>query len=94
MTGVPTVHWEYNKSCSYVVEAKIVTPRVKQIYIPVYFLQEQFDDNLFIPKYENSSVMPEDRCIKPCQIQLSVGVINGRLDSYSIQSVVQNTTSS
>ena len=34
-TGAPTVHWEENTSCISVIEAKIVTPRVKQIYIPV-----------------------------------------------------------
>ena len=62
----PTVHWEYNTSRIYAVEAKIVTPRVKHIEILVYFLQEQFDNGLFVPKYENSSVMPEDICTKPC----------------------------
>ena len=65
-TGVPTVHWEYNTSCIFVVEAKIVTPRVKHIDISLCFLQEQFDNGLFLPKYENSSVMPEDMCTKPC----------------------------
>ena len=38
-TGSPTVHWEDNTSCISVVEAKIVTPRVKHIDIPVCFLQ-------------------------------------------------------
>ena len=33
--GAPTVHWEYNTSCIYVVEGKRVTPRVKHIGIPV-----------------------------------------------------------
>ena len=47
-TGAPTVHWEDNTSCISVVEAKIVTPRVKHINIPVCFLQEQFDTGLFI----------------------------------------------
>ena len=50
-TVEPTVHWEYNTSCISVVEAKIVTPRVKHIDIIVYFLQECFDNGLFIPKY-------------------------------------------
>ena len=36
-TGSPTVHWEYNTSCVYVVESKRVTPRVKHINIPVVF---------------------------------------------------------
>ena len=65
-TGEPTVHWEYNTSRIYAVEAKIVTPRVKHIEILVYFLQEQFDNGLLVPKYENSSVMPEDMCTKLC----------------------------
>ena len=40
-TGATTVHWEDNTSCISVVEAKRVTPRVKNIDIPVCFLQEQ-----------------------------------------------------
>ena len=42
-TVAPTVHWEDNTSCIYVVESKIVTPRVKHIDILVCFIQEQFD---------------------------------------------------
>ena len=38
-TGAPTVHWEDNTSCIAVVEAKKVSPRVKHIDIPVYFLK-------------------------------------------------------
>ena len=64
-TGVPTVHWEDNTSCISVVGVKVVTPIVKQIYIPVYFLQEQFENCLFIPKYEKSSIMMADMCTKP-----------------------------
>ena len=37
-TGSHTVHWEDNTSRIYAVEAKIVTPRVKHIDIPVCFL--------------------------------------------------------
>ena len=48
------------------VEDKIVTPRVKQIDIPVVFFQEQFDNGLFVPKYDKSSVMTEDMCTNPC----------------------------
>ena len=65
-TGAPTVHWEYNTSCIFVVEAKIVTPRVKHVEIPVCFLQEQFDNGIFIPKHVKSSVMPSDMCTKLC----------------------------
>ena len=65
-TGAPTVHWEDNTSCISVVEYRRVTPRVKQIDITVCFLQEQFDNGLFLQKYEKSSVMPADMCTKPC----------------------------
>ena len=36
-TRAPTVNWEDNTSCISVVEAKIVTPRVNYIDIPVFF---------------------------------------------------------
>ena len=49
-TGAPTLHWEDNITCISVVEAKIFTPRVKHIDIPVCFLQEKFDNGLLIPK--------------------------------------------
>ena len=65
-TGAPTVHWEYNTSCISVVKSKRVTPRVKNIDIPVYSIQEQFDNGLFLPEYEKSTVMPSDMCTKPC----------------------------
>ena len=65
-TDAPTVHLEYNTSCIYLIEAKIVTPRVKHVDIPVCFLQEQFDYGLFILKYEKSSVVLADMCTKSC----------------------------
>ena len=65
-TGAPTVNWEYNTSCISVVKDKRVNPRVKHIDIPVFFLQEQFENGLFIPKYKKSSVMLADMCTKPC----------------------------
>ena len=48
-TGAPTVHCEDYTSCISVVEAKIVNPRVKHIDIPICFLQEKFDNGLFLP---------------------------------------------
>ena len=69
-TGATIVHLEYNTSFIYVVEAKIVTPGVKHIDITVYFLIEQFDNGLFIPKYEKSSVIPEDMFTKPCPVPI------------------------
>ena len=65
-TSAPTVHLEDNTSFISVVEAKIVTPIVKHIYIPVCFITEQFYNSFFIPKYNNSSVMPVDMCTKVC----------------------------
>ena len=50
-TGAPTVHWEDNTNFISAVEDKIFTPRVKHIDIPVYLLQEKFDNGLFLPKY-------------------------------------------
>ena len=64
-TGAPTVHWEDNTSCISVVEDKRVTPRVKYTDIPVSFLLENFDNGLFLPKYEKSSVVPACMCTKP-----------------------------
>ena len=51
LTGAPTVHWEDNTSFISEVEAKRVTPIVKHIGIPFYFLQEQFQSGIFVPKY-------------------------------------------
>ena len=65
-TCAPTVHWEDINSCIFVVEAKMVTPRVKNVEIPVCFIQEKFDNGIFVSKYENSSVISEDMCTKPC----------------------------
>ena len=71
-TGAPTLHWEDNISCISAVESKRATPRVKHIDIPVYFLQEQFDNGIFIPKHENSSVMTADMCIKPYSVTIII----------------------
>ena len=30
------------------------------------FSTRKFDNGIFLPKYENSSVMPADMCTKPC----------------------------
>ena len=69
-TGAPTINWEDNPSCIYVVEDKTVIHTVKHIDIPVWFLQERFGNGLFIPKYEKSSVIPEDMCTKPCSVPI------------------------
>ena len=69
-TGAPTLHWEYNTSFIYVVEFKRVTPIIKHIGIPVFFLLEFFYNGIFIPKYDKSSVMPEYMCTKPCAVPI------------------------
>ena len=80
-TGATTVHWEYNTIFISVFEAKIVTPRVKHVDIPVCFIQEQFDNSLFLPKYDNSSVMPVDMCTKPCSGPI-ISCINKWMDGF------------
>ena len=70
-TGTPTLHWEDNTSCISVVEAKRVTNRVKHIDFTACFLLDQFDNGLFLPKYEKPSVMPADMCTKPCSGQIT-----------------------
>ena len=54
----------YHKFIS-MVKDKIVTPRVKHIYIPVRSILEQFFNGIVVPKYEKSSVIPSDMCNKP-----------------------------
>ena len=71
-TSAPTVHWVDNISCIYILESKIVTPRVKNIDIPVYFLQEQCDNGSFIPKYYKYSVMLSYMCTKPCSVKIII----------------------
>ena len=69
-TGATEVHLEETTLCISIVEAEIVTPGVKKIDIPVWFVQEIFDNGLFIPKYEKSSVITEDMFDKPCSGQI------------------------
>ena len=49
-TRSPTVHWEDNKVCISVVEAKIVTLRVKHIGITVCSLKERYEKWSFYPQ--------------------------------------------
>ena len=70
-------HYIDNTSCISIVEDKIVNTGVKHIGIPVYFLQEQFENGIFVPKYEKFSVMPEDMRTKPC-----LGAIISRINKW------------
>ena len=71
-TGETTLHWEDNTNYISVVESKRDTPRVKHTDIPVCFLLDQFDNGLFIPKYDNSSVMPADMFTKPFPVPIII----------------------
>ena len=48
------------------VEYKIVTPRSKHIYISVCLLRDQFDNGVFVTKYDNYSVISADMFTKTC----------------------------
>ena len=50
-TGATTLNWEDNTSCISVVEAQGVTTIVKHIDIPVCFIQDKFENGIFITKY-------------------------------------------
>ena len=63
-TEAPTVHREDSTSCIYVVEAKRVTHRFMNIESKLFFLQEKYDNGLFIPKYDKYTIMPDDMCVK------------------------------
>ena len=39
-TGAPTVYWEDGTHCISIVDAKLVTPRVKHVGIPVFFARK------------------------------------------------------
>ena len=58
--------WRTTKVVFLLLKLKIGIPTVKHIDIPVYFLQNNFDNGLFIPKYYKSSVMLADMSTKPC----------------------------
>ena len=53
------------KTYIYVVGAKIVTPRVKQIDTPICFLQKQFGNFIFDQKKKYSDML-DYMCTKPC----------------------------
>ena len=74
--GALTAHLEDNTSCISVVEAKMVTPRVKHIGIPVYFLQKRLT---MVSLFQTMRSIVS--CIQICalnhvQVQLSVGLLN------------------
>ena len=86
-TGAPTVQWGDNTSCISVVEAKIVTPIVKHIDIPVFFYNS---DLTMVSFFQNMRSLVSFRQIcapKHVQVQESAGVLNGLLDSDFIQLV-------
>ena len=90
-TGAITWNWEDNTSCIYIVESKRVTPRVKHINIPVYFYKKFLT---MVSLFQNMRSLVQYRQIcapNYLQVQLSIGVIYGWLESDYIQRVIQNT---
>ena len=70
-----------------VVAAKRVTPIVKHVDITVCSLQEQFENGLFIPKYEKSSVIPAYICTKPYS-----GPIISRITKWTTELILYPTS--
>ena len=73
-----------------VVEAKVVIPIVLIMDIPVCFIQEKLTMVFVLP-----TMISIVSCRQLCapnhvQVQLSVGLLNGLLGSFSIQPVIQN----
>ena len=62
-----------------VVDDRTVTTRFKHVDITVCFKQEQFDNGLFVPKYENSSVMLVYMCTKICS-----GIIISQINKWMV----------
>ena len=98
--SIRTPHWvinitlEDNTSCISVVEAKIVTPRVKHMDIPLFFIQTFFT---MVSLFQNM------RSIMSCQqifvtnhvrFQWSVVALRVWLSSISTYLVILNTTNS
>ena len=89
-TGTPKLHWEDNTRCIVLVKVIRATSRVKQIYITVYFIEEQFKVFLF----QNMWILVSCQQIfvpKHVRVQLWVGVLNGWLDYGSTHPVIMNT---
>ena len=64
--GELTLYWENNTSYISVFAAKRVTPRVKNIDIPVCFLQKQYGNGIFIPVYEKYVIVVSSMSKKLC----------------------------
>ena len=64
-TGPLTVKWEENTSCISIVEAKWISPRVKHTETSIYFLKGKYNKDIFTPKYEKATIIPEDMCTRP-----------------------------
>ena len=73
--GEPNIHWEDNNSVISVVGSNIVTPMAKHINVPVCFIQEQCENVLFIPKYDQSATISDDKCTRPCSGPI-INIIN------------------
>ena len=81
-TWEPIVHWEDNINFISVVDSKRVTTRVKHINIPDSFIQDQYENGLYIPKYDKYNIIPDDMCT-PDWVPLSAESRNWWLGSTS-----------
>ena len=68
------VHQQYisniTQALFLLLNQKIVIPIVEHISICVCFLLEIFGSGNFVPKYDNSSIMPADMCTKSCSVPI------------------------
>ena len=62
-TGTPV---KTTQVLSMLLNIKELLLELKRIDSPVCFLKEKFENGIFVPKYEKSSVMIAYMCIKPC----------------------------
>ena len=93
-TRATKVHWQDNKSSIHVVESKRVTPIVFKMDIPIFFIQEHLT-MVFLLRTMISLMSYSNICApNHVQVQLSVGLINRLLDSFSTQPKIQKNINS
>ena len=93
-TGAPTLHWEDNTSCIYVVKVKNLL-----IYLNTFACLSGFytKELTMVYLFQNMRSLVSFRKIcapKHIQVQLSVGITNGWPDSDYIWPLIQNTINS
>ena len=67
MAALPLIGHALNKAeMEYHGKFGHILGRIQHIDIPVCFLQDKFENGLFLTKYKKSSVVSADMCTKPC----------------------------